>query len=83
MNIEVATSKSTFEQDLERAQKLHQFKMAVANIRLELWKLDEVVKEHSKKADSFDYCDLRTAKFEEVERVRYIRALISDLQAAF
>lgn len=69
--------------DIERAQHLEQFLCDIATIRNELWKLDEVVKEHNEKADSFDYCDARIAKFEEVERVRYIRTLIADLQAAF
>jgi hypothetical protein len=77
------STKTTFEQDLERAQHLEQFLCDIANIRNELWKLDEVVNEHNDKADSFDYCDAKTAKFEEVERVRYIRTLIADLQAAF
>lgn len=77
------STKSTFEQDLERAQNLSQFSKELTAIRIELWKLEDVVKEHNKKADSFDYCDARTAKFEEVERVRYIRTLINDLQAAF
>lgn len=77
------SSKTTYEQDLERAQHLDQFLTDIANIRSELWKLEEAVNEHNEKADSFDYCDARTAKFEEVERVRYIRTLISDLQAAF
>lgn len=75
--------KNAFEQDLERAQHLEQFLRDIAKIRSELWRLDEVVQEHNDKADSFDYCDVRTAKFEEVERVRYIRTLIADLRAAF
>lgn len=74
---------NTFEQDLERAHHLEQFLRDIAKIRNELWRLDEVVQEHNDKADSFDYCDVRTAKFEEAERVRYIRTLISDLHAAF
>lgn len=69
--------------DIERAQHLEQFLCDIANIRNELWKLDELVKENNDKADSFDCCKVRAAKFEEAERVRYIRTLIADLQAAF
>lgn len=77
------TIKNTFEQDLERAQNLNQFLADINHIRNEVWKLQDVVEEHNEKADLFDYCDAKTAKFEEVERVRYIRTLINDLQAAF
>jgi hypothetical protein len=77
------TIKSAFEQDLYRAQHLEQFMSDIANIRQELLKLETAVMTHDQMADSFDYCDAKTAKFEEVERVRYIRTLIADLQAAF
>ena len=77
------TIKSAFEQDLDRAQHLEQFRIAVSNIRQEILKLETAVITHDELADTFDYCDLKAAKFEEVERVRYIRALIADLQAAF
>lgn len=75
--------KSTFEQDLDRAQHLEQFMIDATRIRQEILKLETAVMIHDQKADTFDYCDLKTAKFEEVERVRYIRTLIADLQAAF
>lgn len=74
---------TTFEQDLERAKNLEQFICDVATIRAELYKLKTAINEHKVKADLFDYCDHKAAVFEEVERVRYIRALINDLQAAF
>ena len=79
----MAQATTTYEQDLDRAQNLEQFICDIATIRAELWKLDTAVKEHNDKAASFDFCDARTAKFEEVERVRHIRTLINDLQAAF
>lgn len=75
--------KSAFEQDLDRAQHLEQFRIATTRIRQEILKLETAVIIHDQKADTFDYCDLKTAKYEEVERVRYIRTLINDLQAAF
>mgnify|MGYP006992088776 CR=1 FL=1 len=74
---------TNFELDLDRAKNLEQFICDVATIRAELYKLKTAVNEHNNKADSFDYCDHKTAVFEEVERVRYIRTLINDLQAAF
>lgn len=74
---------TNFEQDLDRAKNLEQFICDVATIRAELYKLKTAVNEHNDKAALFDCCDARTAKFEEVERVRHIRTLINDLQAAF
>lgn len=74
---------SDFTEDLERAQHLEQFEEAVALLSKELSKLKGAVEAHNELADTFDLCSQKTAKFEEVERVRYIRMLIHDLNDAF